>query len=81
MAPHSLGFVLVETDCGKALSAVDSIRDIDGVSTAYAVTGEHDIICMVEADDLDGLASKVVEKVQAVDGVRRTETALAVHAH
>lgn len=81
MAPHTLGFVLVKTDSGKALDAVEEIQDIEGINTASAVTGQYDIICLVEAEDLDGLAGTVVEKIQRVEGVQRTETALAVHDH
>jgi DNA-binding Lrp family transcriptional regulator len=81
MAPHALGFVLVRTSSGEALSAVDGIKDVKGVNTAYAVTGEYDIICLVEAEDVDGLASTVVDRIQQVSGVERTETALAVHGH
>ena len=78
MAPHALGFVLIRASSGEALSAVDAIKDVDGVNTAYAVTGEYDIICLVEAEDVDGLASTVVDRIQQVLGQAMSQQPMAV---
>jgi DNA-binding Lrp family transcriptional regulator len=79
--PHTLAYVLIQTASGKALSAAEGIVDIQGVKAAHPVTGAYDVICLVEAENLPALAGTVVERIQAVDGVERTETAVVVHAH
>ena len=52
-----------------------------GVRAAHAVTGVYDVVCQVEADSLDELANTVVDRIQGVEGVIRTETALVVHGN
>lgn len=74
----TIAYVLVHTSSGKALSATKSIKEVGGVITAHAVTGLYDVICRVEADNLEQLAGTVVDRIQAVAGVERTETALVV---
>jgi len=74
----TLAYVLVQTRSGTALSAVDAITRVPGIVSAHAVTGLYDIICQVEADSLEELAGTVVNRIQAVEGVERTETALVV---
>ncbi len=75
----TLAYVLVQTASGQALSAVRAVREIGGVTSARAVTGLYDMICQVEADSLEQLAGTVVNRIQAVGGVERTETALVIH--
>ena len=71
-------YVLVHSSSGSALSAARVIAGIAGVKAAHAVTGVYDVICQVEAQDLDELANTVVDRIQGVEGVERTETALIV---
>ena len=75
----TLAYVMVQTGSGKALNAAREIAAIPGVCTAHPVTGVYDIICHVEADSIDQLASTVVDQIQRVNGVDRTETALVIH--
>ncbi|MHC4788839.1 MAG: Lrp/AsnC family transcriptional regulator [Planctomycetota bacterium] len=71
-------YVLIHAGSGKTLSAAKAIRGISGVTSAHPVTGLYDVVCRVEADDLAALATTVVDQIQAIDGVERTETALIV---
>ena len=73
-------YVLVQTSAGRALGAAEEIRHIAGVEAADPVTGLYDVICRVQAESLDELAATVVGRIQGVDGVERTETALVVHS-
>lgn len=79
--PHTLAYVLIRAASGQALNAAEKLRGLGVVKQAYAVTGTYDIICLVEAESLEALANTVVEQIQQVPGVERTETALAVHTH
>jgi len=72
-------YLLIQTEVGKAASVVGSIRAIDGVVSAEAVTGPYDIIVSTEADDIDALGRMVVSKIQAVDGITRTQTCPVVN--
>jgi DNA-binding Lrp family transcriptional regulator len=67
-------YLLIQTEVGKAAHVVEAIRAIPGVVSADDVTGPHDAIVLIEADDIDALGRMVVSKVQAVDGITRTLT-------
>ena len=76
----TVGYVLIQTAPGRALEAATALAQIPGIKAAHPVTGVYDIICQVEAASLDDLAGTVVERIQSVDGVERTETALVVRS-
>ena len=76
------GYVLIETDVGKAKAVSAAISDFTypgarGV-VVDTVTGPYDVIVQLEADDLDRLGTAITEAVQKVSGVQRTTTCLAV---
>lgn len=76
------GYVLIETDVGKAKAVGSSIQEFtfEGgrVVVVDTVTGPYDVIVQLEADDLDTLGNAITEAVQKVSGVQRTTTCLAV---
>jgi DNA-binding Lrp family transcriptional regulator len=67
-------YLLIQTEVGKAALVVEAIRDIDGVVSADDVTGPHDAIVIIEAENIDELGRMVVSKIQAVEGITRTLT-------
>jgi DNA-binding Lrp family transcriptional regulator len=70
--------VHIRTDPGKALKLLDAIKKVPGVKVAFATTGRFDIIARVEAADLKTLGETVVGKIQAIGGVKGTETSVIV---
>ena len=76
------GYILVETEVGRALAVGGAMRDLDSglatVTSVDTVTGPYDVIVRVEAPDLDQLGRCITEELQAVAGVQRTTTCLAV---
>ena len=76
------GYVLIETDVGKAKAVGAAIREIKypnaEIKSVDTVTGPYDVIVQLEAEDLDALGNAVTEAVQKVLGVQRTNTCLAV---
>jgi DNA-binding Lrp family transcriptional regulator len=69
-------FILIDTSPGKAREVAQKIRDVPGVSSAYAVTGPHDIIAVAEATDVSSLGELVVHRIQSVIGVNRSLTSI-----
>lgn len=76
------GYVLIETDVGKAKAVADAVSTIDyegaRVVAVDAVTGPYDVVAQIEADDLDRLGNSITQAIQKVGGVQRTTTCLAV---
>ncbi len=71
-------YILITADAGKAINALDSVKKVEGVKSAYMTVGPYDIIAFVEAPDTSSLTSMIVDKIQKVDGVSRTLTCIAV---
>ena len=67
-------YILVQTEVGKAAQVTDQIKNLNGVVNADGVTGPYDVIARVEAEDLDGLAKKIVMPMQEIEGITRTLT-------
>jgi len=71
-------YVLINASAGKAIEVAKSLQGVKGIELADAITGEYDVIAAVEAPDVAGIGSVIVEKIQKIDGVFKTVTCLAV---
>jgi DNA-binding Lrp family transcriptional regulator len=71
-------YVLISTSPGKAMDVARHMAGVKGINHADAITGEYDVIAQVEAPDVTGVGTLIVEKIQKIDGVFKTVTCLAV---
>jgi len=69
--------VLVNTEPGKLWEIADEALKIEGVKMAHAVTGQFDVVAYAEFTKMDELG-KIIEELQRVQGVRRTQTAIVI---
>ncbi len=70
-------YILIETQVGKSRDVVTALRSLSGVPSADIITGDFDIIVLVEAADMVALADLVTGRVQSIPGVIRTITCVA----
>ena len=71
-------YVLINASPGQALEVAKKMAGVKGITAADAITGEYDVIAQVEAPDVAGIGTIIVDKIQKVDGVFKTVTCLAV---
>jgi DNA-binding Lrp family transcriptional regulator len=69
-------YVLIKIAPGKTRSLTEQISQVEGVKTAHPVTGMFDIIAYIEAADINNLTGTVRTKIQTLEGVLRTHTAI-----
>jgi DNA-binding Lrp family transcriptional regulator len=69
-------YVLIKIAPGKSRAITEKIAKVEGVKTAHPVTGMFDIIAFLEASDINSLTGIVRMKIQTIDGVLRTHTAI-----
>ncbi len=69
--------ILVNTAAGTLWQVLESVLKIDGVKTAYGVTGQFDAVVMTQFSDVDDLR-KIIEKIHHVNGVLRTQTLMTI---
>ena len=70
-------YILVNSVPGMVWDIAEAATKIEGVKMANAVTGQFDVIIYLEFVKMDEL-SRIVEKLHSVDGVLRTQTAIAI---
>ncbi|HUY13977.1 MAG TPA: Lrp/AsnC ligand binding domain-containing protein [Terriglobia bacterium] len=71
-------YVLINVRPGKVRDVVSSVASLQGVMHADACWGLPDVFAYVETPDENSLHALVMEKIQRLEGVDRTETHIAV---
>jgi DNA-binding Lrp family transcriptional regulator len=59
---------------GKVGRTLQELRRMDEFQAISVVTGHCDIIGIAEVSDMDSLTRLVADKIQALEGIIRTET-------
>ena len=72
----SSAYVLVSVEPGMNQEVVAALRQVVGVRQAHACWGQPDIFAFVEVDDDAAMVDTVLVTIQAIPGVRTTETHL-----
>ena len=67
-------YVLIETAVGKTKEALESLRQMQGVKQADGVTGEFDIVVVVEGENLSAIGDLITGKIHMMNGIQRTTT-------
>ncbi len=67
-------YVLIETAVGKTKEALESLRQMQGVKQADGVTGEFDIVVVVEGENLSAIGELITGKIHMMNGIQRTTT-------
>ena len=70
-------YILIEAQVGRVQQVAEAIRALEGIESADVVTGNFDIIALVEAPDMATVAELVTSRVQGTRGVMRTITCVA----
>lgn len=66
--------VHVRVKPGSISEVLDEIMLIEGVTAAFAVSGEYDIVAMIEAPDVGTLSSIVRDRIHGLNTILRTNT-------
>jgi len=69
-------YILIKIAPGRSRPITDKISKVEGVKTAYPVTGMFDIIAFIESPDINHLTDIVRTEIQTIEGVLRTHTAI-----
>ena len=73
------GYILIQTEVGKAALVAEEIRKLPGVVAADDVIGPYDVITQCDAESVDELGRLVAGRMQMIAGVTRTTTCTVVH--
>ena len=70
-------YILIETQVGKSRDVIAALQSLSNVSSVDIITGEFDMIALVEASDMVAMADLVTGLIQSTPGVTRTITCVA----
>ena len=73
--------VLIKAEPQRIAECATKLAGIDGVSQVYSVSGEWDLVAMVEVAEHDAIARIVTEEVTVVPGIKSTHTLTAFRAY
>jgi len=71
-------YVLIEVEPGLDRNVLEEVRKLDGVSEAYFVMGNYDIIAVIKDASRSDLKYKVPKEIRRLKGVRHTYTLLVI---
>lgn len=71
-------FILVETTPGASPKVASLLGALRGVQSVDRVTGPHDLIVIVETDDLKSLSGVLEQKVRSLPGIEKTLTCIVM---
>jgi DNA-binding Lrp family transcriptional regulator len=73
--------VLIKAEPNSISQCATRLAGIEGVSTVYSVSGEWDLVAMIEVTDYEGVATVVTEQISTVPGLKSTQTLTAFRAY
>lgn len=73
--------VLIKAEPRQIPQCATSLAGIDGVSQVYSVSGEWDLVAMIEVTDYESVARVVTENFPLVPGLVHTQTLTAFRAY
>lgn len=62
-------------------SIVEKLREMPEVVDLYEVTGDYDIVAVVEVDSVEEFRRVVIRKLTEIKGVRGTNSFVVLHTH
>jgi len=71
-------YVLLNVRAGKSKVVAHALTELAGVRMAHACWGVPDVIAYVEVGSQRELDTLVMERIQRMDGVERTDTHIAL---
>jgi DNA-binding Lrp family transcriptional regulator len=73
--------VLIKAEPKSIQQCATTLAGIEGISQVYSVSGEWDLVAIIEVTDYEGVAAVVTEHVTGVPGIRNTQTLTAFRAY
>jgi len=71
-------YIVITVGPGKARDVAKSVSKLNGVKMSNACWGSPDVFAVVEVSAQEDLNKLVMDKIQAIEGVGRTETHIAI---
>ena len=71
-------YIVISAEAGKSRDVAKQIASLPGVKMADACWGSRDVFAVVEVKETQELNKLVMDKIQRLQGVRETNTHIAL---
>jgi len=68
-------------DSAKLERATEALRKLPQIVDVYEVTGEYDVVVMVESDDIATFREFLKNNVLKIEGIKSTVSSVVLHVH
>ena len=72
MSSSIRAYLLIETQAGESNAVLETLKLLQQTVQVDRVTGPYDLICIIEAVNLDEVGEIVREKIHTTPGISRT---------
>jgi DNA-binding Lrp family transcriptional regulator len=72
---------VIKTQPQRIAECATKLAGIEGVSQVYSVSGEWDLVAMIEVAEHEAIARIVTEQVTVVPGIKSTHTRTSFRAY
>jgi DNA-binding Lrp family transcriptional regulator len=73
--------VLLKIRNDRINEVAESMLELKGVSEVYSVAGQYDLVAILRAPDVEGIAAVVTENILKIEGLISSETLIAFRAY
>jgi DNA-binding Lrp family transcriptional regulator len=73
--------VMVNVDIGKEDEVFNKLLELPEVKEIYMVYGVHDLIVILETENMDAMRTLITQKIRKIPGVKSTITSIVIRKH
>jgi DNA-binding Lrp family transcriptional regulator len=73
--------VLLSVKRGRVKEIAEQLVEVPGVSEVHSVAGRYDLVAILRVKNNEDLADIVTERIQALDGIERSETLIGFRVY
>jgi DNA-binding Lrp family transcriptional regulator len=70
--------VMVNVDIGKEDEVFNKLMELPEVKEIYMVYGVHDLIVILETENMDAMRTLITQKIRKIPGVKSTITSIVI---
>ena len=72
-------YVLIKVGTGHLEKVVEMVKALKGIGHVDVVTGTYDMIVTINGENVASMLSQVVDDVRSLEGIKSTETLIALN--
>ncbi len=81
MSKYITVFLNLSVESKELAKVTDDLVKLPEVVDAYEVTGEYDVVAILQVEDIQSFRELLKDKILKIEGVRSTVSSVVLYAH